>query len=673
MDPLNFDGNTEACDGQDNDCNGLDDAGAAGVDDQESDGDGDGQWECQGDCDDADPANFGGNADAACDGLDTDCVYDGDEVDDDGDGQFECQGDCDDADAANFAGNLEAACDGLDTDCVYDGDEVDDDGDGQFECQGDCDDTDPLNFALNPEVCDGQDNDCNGLDDSGAAGVGGQESDADGDGQWECQGDCDDGDDSIFSGNWLDLNSDLVDSNCDGVDWFSLAGADAGFVGESGLDNSGYSVSSAGDVDGDGLDDLLIGAPDYNQNDPGKTYLIFGSAIAAGGTFGLSLADAVFVGETAADSSGYSVAGAGDVDGDGLDDLLIGAPNNADGGAFAGKSYLFFGSTVSLGGTFNLSSADATFVGEDSVDYSGCSVSAAGDVDADGLSDLLIGAWNAAITGNGGGLTYLFLGSTVASGGTFDLSLADVTFSGGVGNGRSGSAVASAGDVDGDGRGDILIGDWANDIGGSGAGMSYLFLGSTIAAGGTFSLGAADAAFMGEGTGDRSGHSVSSAGDVDGDGLDDLLIGAPHNAEAGTIAGKSYLFLGSTVAPGGTFDLSLADASWVGESIGGQSGQSVSSAGDVDGDGLDDLIVGAPDDNKSYLLLGSTFVAGGSFNLSTADAAFWGEVWLDRSGWSVASAGDVDGDGRDDLLIGAYRNDEGTIDAGKTYLLISPL
>ena len=733
-DELNFDGNVEVCDGQDNDCDGLDDAGAEGIGGQESDDDGDGQPECLGDCDDADASNFAGNVDAACDGLDSDCIDDPAEVDDDGDGQRECEGDCDDADATNFAGNVESSCDGIDTDCVYDGNEVDDDADGRPECQGDCDDTDPLNFGGNPEVCDGQDNDCNGLDDAGASGITAQESDADGDGQWECQGDCDDtdplnfggnpevcdgqdndcnglddagsaglagqeldddgdgervcdgdcddADASMCPGNWMDLTGDAIDSNCDGLDWFSLNGADAVFVGESGQDLAGRSVSSAGDVDGDGLDDLLIGAigNDDGGSAAGKTYLFFGSTVVAAGTFNLSLADAAFVGENAGDTSGCSVSSAGDVDGDGKDDLLVGAYNNSDGGGSGGKTYLFLGSTVTTGGTFDLSLADAAFVGENGGDISGWSVSSAGDVDGDGLDDLLIGANNYSQTALLAGKTYLFFGSTVIVGGTFDLSVADASFVGENAYDSSARSVSSAGDVDGDGLADIVIGAILNGDGGSYAGKTYLFLGSTIAAGGSFDLGSADASLVGEEAYDYSGASVSSAGDVDGDGLDDLLIGAYGNGDGGSGAGKSYLFLGSTLAPGGTFDLSVADAAFVGENANDRSGASVSSAGDVDGDGINDLLIGADGNNeggadagKSYLFLGSTVTTGGTFNLGSPDAAFVGEGPDDLSGYSASSAGDVDGDGRDDLLISAYQNNDGGGYAGKIYLLLSPL
>jgi len=303
-------------------------------------------------------------------------------------------------------------------------------------------------------------------------------------------------------------------------------------------------VSSAGDVDGDDRDDLLIAAPynDEGGSSAGKTYLFFGSTVAGGGSFDLSQADASFVGESASDASGYSVSSAGDVDGDGLDDLLIGAPIYGTGYfTEAGKTYLVFGSTVGSGGSFSLSAADAVFMGEEGWDGSGTSVSSAGDVDGDGLDDLLIGApYNNAGT-LAGGKTYLFLGATVAGGGSFDMGSADAIFLGERRNDYSGLSVSSAGDVDGDGLDDLLIGARLLDVS-SAAGKTYLLLASTVAGGGTFDLSVADARFLGENAGDLSGTSVSSAGDVDGDGLDDLLIGAPGYGGSND-DGKAYLIL----------------------------------------------------------------------------------------------------------------------------------
>jgi hypothetical protein len=215
----NYPGNAEFCDGQDNDCNGFDDV--SGFPGSETDNDFDGQSECQGDCNDGNDLIFTG-AEEICDGLDNDCdlVVPSFEIDDDGDGQTECEGDCDDSDINNFTGNTEV-CDGQDNDCSngddvlgFNDSETDNDGDGLSECELDCDDADINNYPGNTEVCDGQDNDCNGLDD--VLGFDDSETDNDGDNQSECEGDCNDGVDTIYTGAEEAL-CDGIDQNCNGL------------------------------------------------------------------------------------------------------------------------------------------------------------------------------------------------------------------------------------------------------------------------------------------------------------------------------------------------------------------------------------------------------------------------------------------------------------------------
>ena len=382
----------------------------------------------------------------------------------------------------------------------------------------------------------------------------------------------------------------------------------------------------------------------------------------------LSLADLSLVGENASDGSGYSVSSAGDVNGDGYDDVLIGAYGNSDGGSLAGKTYLVYGSST-LSGTLDLSAADASFIGENAADYSGLSVSSAGDVNGDGYDDILIGASGNDDGGNLAGKTYLIYGSSTLSG-TLDLSAADASFIGENADDVSGYSISSAGDVNGDGYDDILIGAY-----GSGAGKSYLIYGSSTLLG-TLDLSAADASFIGENAYDSSGWSVSGAGDVNGDGYDDVLIGATSNDDGGSGAGKSYLIYGSSTLLG-TLDLSAADASFIGENVSDGSGWPVSDAGDVNGDGYDDILVGAYGNSdggsfagKSYLIYGSSTLLG-TLDLSAADASFIGENVSDYSGRSASNAGDIDGDGLSDILIGAYGNDDGGISAGKAYLIYS--
>jgi len=396
-----------------------------------------------------------------------------------------------------------------------------------------------------------------------------------------------------------------------------LSNADASFWGEDEWDRSGWSVACAGDVNGDDRDDFLIGTPfdDDGGSDAGQTYLILGRAAADWGMdFDLSSADASFWGENETDRSGQSVASAGDVNGDGYDDFLIGAPLDEDGGSGAGQTYLILGrAAADWGMDFNLSNADASFWGEDADDYSGYSVACAGDVNGDGRDDFLIGAYGDSDGAIWAGQTYLILGRAAA--------------------------------------------DWGMD----------------------FYLSGADASFWGEDMGDSSGWSVASAGDVNGDGRDDFLIGAPMDDDVGTEAGQTYLILGRAAADWGMgFNLSSADASFWGEDEGDESGGSVACAGDVNGDGRDDFLIGAvfdedggSDAGQTYLILGRAAADWGmDFDLSGADASFRGEDAGDYSGSSVASAGDVNGDGRDDFLIGAWHDDDGGTMAGQTYLIL---
>jgi hypothetical protein len=328
----------------------------------------------------------------------------------------------------------------------------------------------------------------------------------------------------------------------------------------------------------------------------------------------LSNADASFWGEDEWDFSGYSVAGAGDVNGDGYDDFLIGAYGDEDGGNYAGQTYLILGrQAADWLMDFDLSGADASFWGEDEWDFSGYSVAGAGDVNGDGYDDFLIGAYGDEDGGNYAGQTYLILGRQAA--------------------------------------------DWLMD----------------------FDLSGADASFWGEDASDYSGYSVAGAGDVNGDGYDDFLIGAYGDDDGGDAAGQTYLILGRQAADWLMgFDLSGADASFIGEDADDYSGAPVAGAGDVNGDGYDDFLIGANEDDdggdaagQTYLILGrqaADWLMG--FDLSGADASFTGEDAYDYSGTSVAGAGDINGDGADDFLIGAYGDDDGGGAAGQTYLLL---
>jgi len=365
--------------------------------------------------------------------------------------------------------------------------------------------------------------------------------DLDGDGHGVADGDCDDTDPSIYPGAPEFLLTH--DTNCDGEVGNRLSLADYRFIGEL-WDAAGCSVSGAGDVDADGLDDILVGAlggSSDTQSGVGRAYLVLGRSLTSPSST-IELADVgyTFVGESGTLFSGSSVSAAGDVDGDGLDDILIGAPLNDDGGENAGKAYLVLGGSLGDASTIDLVDVDHYFIGSRPSEQVGDSVAGAGDVDGDGLGDILIGAYANDDGGSWAGKAYLLLSSDL--GAITHLTDASYSFIGENSEDFAGNDVSGAGDVDGDGRGDFLIGAFGNDDGGSSAGMTYLIRGGELGATHTTALSSADFRFEGEHSYETAGSSVANAGDVDNDGLDDVLIGAAEWEDSNS-TGLAYLLL----------------------------------------------------------------------------------------------------------------------------------
>ncbi len=439
--------------------------------------------------------------------------------------------------------------------------------------------------------------------------------------------------------------------------------AGAYFSGETPNDGSGVSLAGVGDVNGDGYGDFLVGANLNGATDAGAAYLVLG------GPGGWSLSKRLgqtptikYTGEADTDNAGISVAGAGDVNGDGFDDLLIGAYLNNDGGADAGAAYLVLGSASPT--SINLSTA-IQYTGEAAGHQAGFSVAGGGDVNGDGFDDMLIGA---PLNGDGGaaaGAAYLVLGSATPA--SANLSTA-VQYTGELAGHQAGWSVAIMGDTDRDGRADMLIGAPFNADAGANSGAIYLIVGSAVPASVNLGIGTPTVVqFTGSG-GENAGYSVAGAGDVNGDGFADLVAGAPLNDAAAADAGAAYLLLTRPGMPTNT--LLVAGIRYTGEAAGDQAGTRVGGAGDVNGDGFTDFLMGAPfnttvDSGAGYLVLGSAGPTAAS--LSTA-IKYTGALNNDQAN-VVVGAGDINGDGLADFLVGATNNDVVFSNGGTTYLI----
>jgi hypothetical protein len=428
---------------------------------------------------------------------------------------------------------------------------------------------------------------------------------------------------------------------------------------------------SAGDDDDSGGDDDT-GDDDTGDDDTGDDDT--GDDDDDTTTRELYLEDAQYeyVGEGLYDRAAETMTITGDLDGDGLHDLVVGAQDNSDVASMAGKIYIVLSSSVGASGSFSLTTADHILHGIEDNARAGTAVADAGDVDGDGLHDLIVGAALADAGGVDSGAAYLLFGSSLAGNPVLDLPAADHVFVGEAGGDNAGNHAAGAGDVDGDGLADLLIGADSYDDGPRvNAGKAYLVLGSTLTTPGDFGLAGADYGFVGEEAWDYSGE-VATAGDVDGDGLDDLLIGAPRNSQVGSESGKVYLFLAANLPPAPAI---LADASadfaFLGEAAGDWAGYTLAGGGDVDGDGLDDLLIGAPEGDRVYLIVGSDLVIPGPQSLSDAHLVLVGEANGDRAGDAITWVPDVGGDGRSELLIGAPGNTNMGPESGRAYLYYS--
>ncbi len=409
----------------------------------------------------------------------------------------------------------------------------------------------------------------------------------------------------------------------------------------------GKSVGTAGDINGDGYSDLIVGAPFYDngQTDEGRAYLYLGSPS------GLATLPAWIVeSDQASARFGWSVGTAGDVNGDGYADVIVGAPRYDNGQTDEGRAFVYLGSAGGLSTT-----ADWTKESDQGSAQYATSVGTAGDVNGDGFSDVIVGA---PLFDNGQtdeGRAFVYLGS---AGGP--AASAAWTAESDQAGAQLGTFVATAGDVTGDGFAEVIVGSPLFDNGQTDEGRAYLYAGTASGVSPT-------ALWVKESdqAGAQFGFSVGTAGDIDGDGYTDVLVGAWLYDNGQTDEGRAFLYLGSPGGPG--------LSAWTGESnvASADYGWSVGTAGDVNGDGYADFVVSAPfwfvdattGGGEAFVYLGSPSglpsPAVWSVQRSLANAAY---------GWSVATAGDVNGDAYADVVVGAPWDDNPTTNEGIAYV-----
>lgn len=496
-------------------------------------------------------------------------------------------------------------------------------------------------------------------------------SDLDHDGYTPWTGDCDESNASAHVGV-ADTGEDGEDVNCDGLDRAADPLAGAEFAESGFIHQVGAGVAFAGDLDGDDYPDLLVGATNNwgEYGDYGQVMIVHGPVLEAS----RDLADAVWFSGDIHDPTGEvgtAMVGPGDLDGDGFDDMVYSHPT-ADGdpeeewNTKAGVLYVIPGPASESN---DYKEPDLVVYGASQFGLLGRSLGAAGDVNGDGTPDILAGSpkQNTSEDEFGGpqpGRALVFLAPILPD--TLETD-AFTTLIGEDPLDQTGAATAS-GDFNGDGHPDILTGAYWSSPRGTSSGSAWLTYGPVT---GIMTLDVAPAQVLGEAEGDYAGHNVASAGDIDGDGADDLLINALFQASEGERAGRAYLLYGPV---SGEVGLESSDATFQGLGPYDWTGDSLAGAGDLNGDGYGDVLIGAPQQYNVWtgraarlsLFLGPL---AGTYSPGHADRVWSSPTFTDSASSGLAAGQDITGDGLLDLLVGAPYDDQHFDGAGRAYVL----
>lgn len=406
------------------------------------------------------------------------------------------------------------------------------------------------------------------------------------------------------------------------------------------------------DMNGDGYDELAVGGSASN-----RVYVVLGGPDGWGLNLRLATTPSVIVytGDTPGDLAGYTVAGVGDVNGDGFGDMLVGAPFNDIAGSNAGAVYVVLGSatlTSSNLGMFPI------IVGEVANDEAGRTIGPAGDVNGDGYQDMLVGVMGHDTPAINAGAVYLVPGTATIT--SAILNSSKIKYTGEAANDYAGSSVDSIGDMNGDGYMDFVVGAAQNDDGVSQGGAAYVVLGSATPVNG--SLGS-QLQYVSTINFNAAGQEVAGAGDFNGDGYSDVMISA-----SGTTPGV-YLVLGSAAPVSSSLAGAIFYSGTHGINILTQ-GKYMATAGDINGDGFSDVLIGSESENAST---GAVYVAYGTANpVNTTISSLTrlgGAAAGDLFGNAVKGAGDTNGDGLADIILSTLSSDEGGSNAGGAYVL----